>query len=440
MLTDRELASLILLGIFVVLVFAIPKWRRTVVPTLGEVIKAALAPSILAVFGLFVLWCGLWVLLGARLGYWDLSLLKDTVIILLTVGFPILFRSFKAKSGTVIVRQIGKEAVAVSALLFFYLNLEPFPIWAELLVQPLLTFLVMMQFVASRDARHKQLHSCLTVVVTIAGLGIIAWATIQFILGAADRDWVATIRELALSIWLPLVMFPFFYGATFYAAAQKITRRMRRIYQPPASRRATLAAVLGLHFRLKWAREFVPVYEKPVMRATTFREAVVKMREFREQIVENERLRAEQIADLEAFAGQPGADGNGAQLDRREFEGTKRALRFLDVAQGMRYTQLGNRYWDDLTEMVLQPVDRYDLPTEHGIVVETTSDGQKWRAWRRLPNGWHLGIGGRDGDPGHFVYADAKAPSNWPGDDGWTDATWAPELPPDWERDDSPIQ
>lgn len=440
MLTNRELATLILLGVLIVLMFAIPKWRKTVVPAFGKVVRAALVPSILAVFGLFLLWCGVWVVLGALLGYWDLSLIKDTVIIVLTVGFPILFRSVNAKSGTAIVRQIGKETVAVSALLFFYLNLEPFPLWVELLVQPLLTFLVMMQFVASREARHKQLHSCLTVVITIAGIGILAWATIQLILGAADRDWVATVRELALSIWLPLVMFPFFYGVTFYAAAQKITRRLRRIYKPPASRRATLAAVLGLHFRLKWAREFVPVYEKPVMRATTFREAWALMRDFREQVVENERLERERVADLEAFAGQVGADGNGAQLDRREFEGTKRALRFIDVAQSMRYERLGNRYWDDLTELVIQPADLYELPTEHGIVVEITADGQRWRAWRRMPSGWHLGIGGRDGAPGHFLYAASAPPSDWPGDGSWTDATWAPELPPDWERDDSPIR
>jgi hypothetical protein len=46
--------------------------------------------------------------------------------------------------------------------------------------------------------------------------------------------------------------------------------------------------------------------------------------------------------------------------------------------------------------MVVQPAERFGLPNAHGILVETTDTGQEWRAWRRLPNGWVLGIGGRE--------------------------------------------
>lgn len=439
MLTNRELATLVLLGILVAVVFLVPKMRRSIGPALGQVLRAALIPSILTVFGLFLVWCALWVLIGLAFGYWELELLKDTLILVITVGFPILFRSMSAKSGTAIVRQIGRETIAFSAILLFYLNLEPFPFWVELITQPTFTFLVLLAFVAGRDKKDRRVAGCLNVVLTIAGLGVIAWSTVQLILGAGSRDWGATLQELALSVWLPLVMFPFFYGVTFYAAAQKMTRRMRRIYTPPASRRATLAAVLGLRFRLRWASAFVPAYEKPVLRSTTFREAMKHMREFRAAVIRKEAAESNRLTTLEVLEGEPGADVSGAQLDRREFEGTKRALDFLVTAQGLRYERGGNRYWNDLTEVVLQPVERYGLPPEHGIVVEITEDGQAWRAWRQLPNGWFLGIGGKDGNPGHFLYAAGSAPDTWPGGDDWTDATWSPELPPDWERNDRPI-
>lgn len=440
MLTSREMASLILLGAFIIVVIAVPKTRRSIVPHVRDILRTIFTPgSLLTLWGLFLLWCTGWITLATVLGAWNIGLLKDSLLIVFTIGFPLLFRAIHAKSGTAIVRQIGSETVALSTLLLFYLNLEPFPLWAELICQPVVTFLVVLQLVAARREDSKRLLGCLGVLIGLASIGLIVWATAQFFVNASTRDWGGTLLELAVSIWLPVVMFPFLYFASFYAAAQTITRRLRRIYKPPALRRVTIAVVLGLHLRLRWASAFRPPYEWPLREAKSFREAVGLMRDFRDDIERREALEAERVAHLEASIGQVGEDGSGAQLDRREFYGTKRALEFVDIAQANRYERLGNRYWDDLTEMVLQPADKWGLPNDHGIAVETTPDGQKWRAWRRMPSGWHLGIGGRDGRPGHFLYTAAERPTSWPGDPDWADELRGIELPRDWTRDDGKV-
>jgi len=36
---------------------------------------------------------------------------------------------------------------------------------------------------------------------------------------------------------------------------------------------------------------------------------------------------------------------------------------------------------------------KHELPEQHGFVVQTSLDGQKWRAWRVLPSAWVLGMG-----------------------------------------------
>jgi hypothetical protein len=438
--TDRELASLILLGVGLLVILIVPKLRRALGPSFLNVLRIIVtSPALLTVWGLFLVWCATWVTLAILLRAWDVGLLSDTLIIVFTVGFPLLYRAVQAKSGNEIWHRIGSETIAASAFLVFYINLEPFPLLVELWVQPVIAIIALTEVVARREEKNRRFAGCLRVLLGLAGLAIIVWSTVQFIIGAPTRDWLQFFLQLALTVWLPVVMFPFFYFASFYAAAQKITRRLRRIYKPPALRRVTVAVALGLHLRLKWARAFGHPYEKQILRAKGFREAVGLMRDFRDDIGRREELEVERLANLDAFAGQVGADGSGAQLDRREFEGTKRALEFLVIAQGLRYAQLGNRYWNDLTETVLRPVDRYDLPTDHGITVETTDDGQRWRAWRRMPSGWHLGIGGRDGQPGHFLYTAPDSPTSWPGDEGWADATWDLELPEDWTRDDHAV-
>jgi hypothetical protein len=89
--------------------------------------------------------------------------------------------------------------------------------------------------------------------------------------------------------------------------------------------------------------------------------------------------------------------------------------------------------------MVLQPLARYGLSDSHGIRVEVTDDMQAWRAWRRLPSGWVLGIGGRSGSRREYLYSSADAPYSWPDHAPWVDTATSPDLPADWERSDSPV-
>src|SRR5699024_8286537 len=58
---------------------------------------------------------------------------------------------------------------------------------------------------------------------------------------------------------------------------------------------------------------------------------------FRHDVTRREQLEADRLAALEMFSGQAGVDETGAQLDRREFDGTKRALQFIHTAQALRY-------------------------------------------------------------------------------------------------------
>lgn len=94
-------------------------------------------------------------------------------------------------------------------------------------------------------------------------------------------------------------------------------------------------------------------------------------------------------------------------------------------------------FWDNLTDRVISPVEKWGLPNQHGIVVETTDDKKKWRAWRRLPSGWVLGIGATSRF-GEHRYAGAEPPTTWPGEsDEWVDSVIA-LGPADWDRNDVP--
>lgn len=433
MLNNRELASVILIALLILLALALPKWRRMLLPSVGTVARSFFKWAILRIFGLFVVWVALWVWLAWLVGAWELELLKDTIIILFGVGFPLLFSSIRAKSGVEIISHIRRETLTLSTLFLFYLNLESLPLLGELIAQPVIVLLTVMTAFAQRDEKGRRIVGCFSIPLLLIGIALIVWTTVQTVTNWDKLDWPELLAQLALSVWLPFTMFPYLYVVAFYAATEVILKRLLWTNKEMPVR-ARLGVLAGLHGSVRWAKELTGRYHH-VSQAKSFRGALSEMREFRDDVTRRETREADRLADLEGFAGQTGVDGTGAQLDRREFDGTKRVLQFIHTAQALRYERLGETFWDDLTDMVISPVSKWGLPDQHGVIVEVTDDKKKWRAWRRLPSGWVLGIGAT-GRFGEYRYAGAEAPTTWPGaSDEWIDASVA-LGPIDWERSD----
>jgi hypothetical protein len=323
----------------------------------------------------------------------------------------------------------------LSTLFLFYLNLESLPLWGELIAQPVIFFLAAMTAVAQRVEKGKRVLGCFLIPLVLIGMGLLAWTTVQTLNKWAELVWPDLLAQLALSVWLPFAMFPYLYAVAFNAATEEILKRLQRVNKNMPLR-ARLGVSAGLRGSVRWAKELTGRYNH-VARATTFRGALSEMRDFRHDVTRREQLEADRLADLETFSGEVGVDETGAQLDRREFDGTKRALQFVHTAQALRYERRGEAFWDDLTDMVIRPASKWGLPDQHGIVVQATNDKKKWRAWRRLPSGWVLGIGAT-GRFGEYRYAGAEPPTTWPGaSDEWTDSAIA-LGPADWHRNDGP--
>lgn len=87
-----------------------------------------------------------------------------------------------------------------------------------------------------------------------------------------------------------------------------------------------------------------------------------------------------------------GTDDDGRQLDQREFEETRRALRWLATCQMGWYRNRGGRYRQELLD-ILGDFTKQGLPAEHGIELHVAPDGQRWWAGRQTITGWYFAIG-----------------------------------------------
>ncbi|MGH7930737.1 MAG: hypothetical protein ACREQV_23445 [Candidatus Binatia bacterium] len=196
----------------------------------------------------------------------------------------------------------------------------------------------------------------------------------------------------------------------------KVTTGLKR-----TALKARLGVMLGLRTRLLDICSFGGRYAQQAGRAKTVKGGMKAVRDFRTERAAKAAEEQARLDRLEAYAGVEGVDEAGRQLDRREFDETKSALRWIATCHHGWYNN-SNRYRRDLLT-ILNDFQQHGLPANHGIVMKVRKDGQAWYAYRRTVTGWVLGIGAKEGMPGQWFYDGPEPPASYPGrGNGWGEA------------------
>lgn len=430
MLTTREVASLLLVVAFVVVIVAVPTLRRAVAPAIPPLLRAALNPKLVLVYFLVVAVSAVSTGVAWWLGLWDWGLIKDAAILTGAVALPMTFRSFGFKSGGELAHRLLRNTLGLTAIMAFYLGTAPLPLAGELLVQVVATVLVVFHAFSRTDVEYRLIEKSCDVLLGAIGVFLLIWTTTALV--TSPPDWPELVRSLLFSFWLPLSLLPFFYVFGFYAVTDRVRARFRAMHKP-FTPRLMLAFMIGTRLRLSLLAQFNGRYNG-VADAHGFRDGLRRMRDFRGDLRRRQAEEDERAATLERNTGQPGLDEDGLHVDRREFDLTKKRLDWIWTCQNGQFERQGDRYWDHLTDLIVD-AERHGLPDDHGFVVETADAGQVWRAWRRTPGGAVLGAGGAS-HRSQFYFQGDEPPDGWPGSSAeWVDAA-REEWPADWNKDD----
>lgn len=433
MLTTREFASLLLLAVALVILLVIPSTRRAVRTGVGDVLAAGLTWKLLVPVIALAAWIAVAVLFASGLGWWTPALIKDTIIVGVSFAVPMLFRSVTAGSGGAILRSVASETVGIAVLIVAYVNLESFPLAIEVIFQVVVSILLLTSASLRAAAARKGIRRGIDLVVSLLGLTALIYTTVRLFAERETYDWSGAGSAFLLTLWLPLALLPFLYVMGLVAETETAIMRASRAGRLALPLRVRLALVLGLRGSVKLAGRVNPV-TLPLEGVISLRGGFAAMRQFRARVREVDRERASRLDLLERNAGVQGTSEDGAQLDRREFWVTKDVLRWIATTQMGRYGNNGNRYWDDLTDLMVD-AEKRGLNREHGFRTEVQDDGQSWRSWRVLPSGWVLGIGGtrrRD----DYYYSAPVPPETYPGDGpDWVDGLVS-EPQVDWRTSD----
>jgi len=255
---------------------------------IADVIKATFKLQIIIPLLLSFIPSALVVTVLAYLKLWDLSVLKETIYWVLGTGLA-MFGSF-TKVDTIknLYKHTAKAALALVVILQFLVNFYTFPLWAELILWPIIAITVILaEFTKHRKGReYNSARKLFNGIIILVGAIMLIFAAIAFI---NDSNSLLTYQNLELFLLpmaLSLAYVPSVYLIALYSKYQLVFNRMKPTFlNDEISEKdklfLKLACIRECGLSVKLASEMISYLAINFTNKTTKTEALRIIREFR---------------------------------------------------------------------------------------------------------------------------------------------------------------
>lgn len=202
-LNTREFVILVyIFGIFLLTLL-----KKELRQSYRGILQSFFKPIILIVVITQILYISLLTLILKQLGIWDVVLLKDTLIWIIA-SFVLVGTQINEIRGFSSIGRIIKQQFTIIILLEFIVQLFPFNIWIEVIIQPILFFLGIMIAVSGyrSDPKNKKANKFLSSLLGSIGIVFLIRALYLFF---DDYQCFATLENIKL------LLLPFIYTILF---------------------------------------------------------------------------------------------------------------------------------------------------------------------------------------------------------------------------------
>jgi hypothetical protein len=205
-LTTREIAwALWLLVTFIACMFG-----KGIRQSIFSVFKCLLEWKILVPILFFFGHTSLYVLILLKLGLWDISLLKDTLVWALSFGFVSLINISKVNDAKYF-KNILLDALKWTIAIEFIMNFFTFSQTKEIILVPVIVFSAVMQAATSFEEKHKQVEKIFKNLLISFSIFVFLFSLYKTFEKYNDLFTIDNFKSFLLPIFLTITFLPFMY-------------------------------------------------------------------------------------------------------------------------------------------------------------------------------------------------------------------------------------
>ncbi len=210
---NREIATFVWLLLFFIYVLR----NRNVRKSLAAVFKTIASGKILVPIVILAIYMSGISYFLSRIGLWNVTLIKDTLFWFFSAGMITMFKYVTAKSGDVPIKELLLDNLKFIVILEFILNTFTFALWAELLIVPVVTIVVMMNAYVEATKKNRDVAKLLGGLQAIIGFALMAYAFYRAMNDYQVLGILDTLRSFLLPIFLSTAIIPIAYLMAVYA-------------------------------------------------------------------------------------------------------------------------------------------------------------------------------------------------------------------------------
>jgi len=175
---NREIATAIWFIIIFLWALSISDVRRSI----GNLLKAFFNKKIVIPLIAMLLYIVFMVVVFNKIGFWDISATKDTILWTLGTAFTMFFSLNKVTQDNNYFKNLILDNLKFVLILEFVVNLFSFSLPAELIVIPIVSFIVMLNAYTEAKPEYKQVRNLFNFILGVFGLILLAFTVKEIIL------------------------------------------------------------------------------------------------------------------------------------------------------------------------------------------------------------------------------------------------------------------
>jgi len=221
---NREIATAIWFSVLIVLGICWKVTRRGAV----DILKAFFKPNLFIPLAVSFLPVVIVVLGLAHFGWWDLSILKETIYWFVGTGL-VMFAGFTTvRYVWPLLKKTARETLALVIVLEFFIGFYVFPLWVELLLLPFVTLVVLLVTVAKYQKVEgiELTRKVLGGLMVTIGFVVLVFAAVEFAHDPTSLFTYENLELLLLPVILSFVYMPSVYSLALYSKYELVFNRI----------------------------------------------------------------------------------------------------------------------------------------------------------------------------------------------------------------------
>lgn len=213
-------------AIYILLIICFLIWNKQTRKSVMRVIKCACTIKLIIPFVIFLIYTIVIIYFATLLPFWDAIFLKDIIIWFLFIGVPFCYNAVSKAEKEHYFTKLLKDNIKFIAVLEFLVGTFTFYFWIELLLQPILAFIILLQTISGTKEKWKATKKFLDIVVAFVGF-MILFFTIRAALGKYETiNPVNTIVSFCIPIVFSVLFIPCAYFLALIAKYEIVYMRM----------------------------------------------------------------------------------------------------------------------------------------------------------------------------------------------------------------------